>query len=705
MAEQSPPRTQLTRAQAIAMAIDLANKGRLAAAEDLSGQVIARFPGDPDAITMRAYVLHRQGRLEDAIAVLEQAVQGDAALPVFHGNLCEMHRQAKRLDEALAHGIKATRLAPDYADAHSNLGIVQFELGLHTEAEASYRRALALNPVFAEAHNNLGNLLRLREDYGASLASYQEAIRLRPAYVEALTNAGKAHLSQHEFAAAEELFRRAAALRPDYMDALTGTAAAAHGQGKSDYAMAVTSRLTAQYPARIEPFLLLAQLLLEDHKLQGALAAAEQALANDERDQRAIGLMGRLMRELGRAEDAVTWFEKALSLDPNAAEHHNQLGVSLMELGRMDEARAAFERAIALSPETLRLYTNMAAAGRTRREDPHYSRFVEAAGRIDSLSPRDRIGVHYALGKMHDDVGEHARAIDAFKAGARLKRASLDYNKSSSLFLFDRIREAFSSETIEARRAVIAGAETAAPIFIVGMPRSGSTLTEQILSSHSQVFGAGEIRTFHDAMAGVFSRDFGASIRFPEVFRFLSAGQARQIAGDYLAHVPNHEGAPRFTDKMLTNFMYVGLIHIIMPQARIIHIRRNPVDTCLSCFTRLFREDLPYTYDFDDLADYYRKYADLMAHWQAVLPPASFHEVRYEDLVNHTEATTRGLLAYLGLSWEDRCLSFYESRRAVRTASVSQVREPIYTGSLDRWKKYGAAIQPLIDRLADLEQA
>lgn len=696
---------RMKREDAIALAISLANQGKLPAAESLSAQLIGQFPGDANAIAMRAFVLHRAGRLNDAIAVLEQAVANDPKLPVFHSNLCEMYRQAGDLDRAVDHGLKATKLAPNYPDAHNNLGIVQFERSEFDAAEAAYKRALKLNPDFAEVHNNLGNLYRVREDSAASVRCYERAIELRPNYVEALANAGKAYMAERKYDAAENLFRRASDIRPDYMDALTGIASAAHAQGNGNYALTLLSRMTTMYPNRVEPFILLAQLLQEDHKLNGALAAAEQALALDGADHRTLALMGRVKREMGQTAESIDWFRKALEALPDSAELHNQLGVSHMELGEMEEARACFEKAIAIAPDALRVYTNLANAKKFTKRETHYKNFIAASKGIDTLSDHEKIGVYYALGKVYDDVGESQRAMEAFMAGAKLKRAELNYNKQASLYLFDRIREVFTKEALDAKRALIKGSDTRAPILVLGMPRSGSTLTEQIISSHSQVFGAGEVRTLNQSMNEAIIRDFSESVRFPEVFRFVSQKHADAIVSGYLRDVPNWGGStPCFTDKMLTNFFYIGLINVIMPNAKIIHIRRNPVDNCISCFTRLFREDLPYSYDFDDLADYYAKYAGLMDHWRSVLPEGSFHELKYEDLVADTEGKARELLEFIGLPWEDRCLAFYEAKRPVKTASVTQVREPIYTRSVDRWKKYGAAVQPLIDRLAALDR-
>ncbi len=703
MDDNSQMKRRLKREDAVNLAINLANEGRLPAADSLSAQLIEQFPADPNTIAMRAYVLHRQGRVPDAIETLERAVAGNANLPVFHSNLCEMYRQSGDLDRALEHGLKATALAPDYPEGFNNLGIVQFERSDLDAAEAAYRRAITLNPGFAEAHNNLGNLYRVREDTSESLRCYEQALVLRPTYVEALTNAAKAHMAQRGHERAESLFRRATDIRPDHIEALTGLAGASHALGKGGYALTLLSRLTTMYPNEIEPYIMLAQLLQEDHKLNGALAAAEQALALAPEDPRTLSLMGRVKREMGLTAESLEWLAKASAAEPESAEFHNQLGVSHMELGEMEAARASFEKAIAIAPSALRVYTNLANAKKFTKDETHYKNFIAASETIGALSDHEKIGVHYALGKVYDDVGESRKAMEAFIAGARLKRAELNYNKQASLYLFDRIREVFTKDALEAKRKVIKGASTHAPIFVLGMPRSGSTLTEQIISSHSQVFGAGEVRTLNQSLTEAVTRDFSESVRFPEVFRFLSQKHADTIVANYLRDIPNWGGStPRFTDKMLTNFFYLGLITVLMPNARIIHIRRHPIDNCISCFTRLFREDLPYSYDFDDLADYYLKYSGLMAHWRDVLPSGAFHELKYEDLVADTEGKARELLDFVGLPWEDQCLAFYETKRPVKTASVTQVREPIYTRSVERWKKYGDAIQPLVDRLADV---
>jgi hypothetical protein len=231
------------------------------------------------------------------------------------------------------------------------------------------------------------------------------------------------------------------------------------------------------------------------------------------------------------------------------------------------------------------------------------------------------------------------------------------------------------------------------------MPRSGSTLVEQILASHPEVHGAGETKQLSRALARL--RDRFPDLRpYPQMMSQLTSARMEIVASDYIARIdPIAAGAKRVTDKLLTNFFFVGLIQLLFPRAKIIHTERDPVDTCLSGFTKLFREDMPHSYDLAELGRYYGKYRELMQHWRDVLPAGAMHSVAYEELVSDPETQARALIGFLGLEWDERCLDFHQSGRPVKTASVAQVRRPIYTDAVGRWRRYGAGLQPLIDAL------
>jgi hypothetical protein len=276
-----------------------------------------------------------------------------------------------------------------------------------------------------------------------------------------------------------------------------------------------------------------------------------------------------------------------------------------------------------------------------------------------------------------------------------MKRAQLNYDEGETHAFFDQIRTAFPKEIFEDRK--FAGNLDERPVFIVGMPRSGSTLVEQILSSHPDVYGAGEVKYLSMALGRLRDR-FPSMPKYPEMVAKISPAQMGIVAETYVNMLTATSGeSKRVTDKLLTNYFFVGLIHLLLPNARIIHTRRDPVDTCLSGFTKLFKDDMPHSYDLGELGRYYGKYRELMEHWEKVLPPGVLVTVQYEDVVADTEKEARRLIEFLGVPWNDKCVDFHKSDRPVKTASVAQVRRPIYKTSVQRWKKYGAGLQPLVD--------
>ena len=307
------------------------------------------------------------------------------------------------------------------------------------------------------------------------------------------------------------------------------------------------------------------------------------------------------------------------------------------------------------------------------------------------------MSLHFALGKANDDIGDYEKAFQHFKIGVTLKRAKLEYNEAETFAFFDRIKQTFSKEYFAARP--YEGNPSRVPLFIVGMPRSGSTLVEQVLSSHPDVFGAGEIKEFSRQLHGLRSR-FPALPKYPEIVAKMNHAQFKIVSDGYLAGVQRlAPDAKRITDKLLTNYYFVGLLHILFPNARFIHTKRNPVDTCLSAYTKLFKDDMPHSYDLGELGRYYRQYEAIMAHWDKVLPAGVIKTIVYEDVVDNLDQAAREIVEFAGLPWDDACLAFHESSRPVKTASVVQVRKPVYSTSVERWRRYGSNLDPLLDAL------
>jgi tetratricopeptide (TPR) repeat protein len=439
--------------------------------------------------------------------------------------------------------------------------------------------------------------------------------------------------------------------------------------------------------------------LLERGKTEGAMSACRRALKNKPNHPGALNLMGRILRETEDLTGSIEHCRRALEQRPDRPDMLNNLGISLLESGDLDGAAAALMRAAEIEPQTLSTYINLAAARRFNAGDPEIA-VLERAAERPSLGVEERTGLHYALGKVYDDIGDHARAFAQFEAGAALKRGTISYVEAPMMRLFDRIAHVFSPRLIAEKQGL--GDAEARPVFIVGMPRSGSTLVEQILASHAEVHATGELKHLHQGIISV-DRTYGSAMRYPELVHLMEKPQFEAIIRHYRAHMPAMPAGKRIaTDKMLTNYYYVGLIYLLFPNARIIHCTRNAVDTCLSCFSKLFREEMSYTYDLKELAHYYRKYAGLMAHWKRVLPEGFILDVAYEDVVGDLEREARRVTAHCGLAWDAACLDFHKTERVIKTASVAQVRRPLYASSVQRWRKYGAAVEPLVAELGSL---
>jgi len=403
--------------------------------------------------------------------------------------------------------------------------------------------------------------------------------------------------------------------------------------------------------------------------------------------------LGVALKNAGRASAALEAFRRAEEIDPRSAEAVNQQGMVLRALGRSDEAVECYRRSLWLRPhqaETYRLLANV----KTFVERDDDIRTMERLLADPGTRPGDVMRLCFALGKAYEDIKDFDAAFRCFERGNRLRREGLRYDVGEDETKAQRIADVFGADLFDRHRQ--RGDPSEVPIFVLGMPRSGTTLVEQILASHSQVFAAGELNDLERLAEGVRP---GVGGRFPENIRQLKPGAVRALGESYVAGLRSRApGQARITDKMPLNFFYVGLIHLMVPSARIVHCLRDPVDTCLSCYLQFFGGRQPFAWDLTELGRYYRTYRALMDHWDAVLPGRVL-EVRYEDLVADTEAESRRLIRHCGLEWEDGCLAFQRTNRPVLTASATQVRRGIYTSSVARWRRYERHLGPLIEAL------
>ncbi|HEX4144964.1 MAG TPA: sulfotransferase [Pirellulales bacterium] len=551
-------------------------------------------------------------------------------------------------------------------DALVALARSESRAGRWEEAARAYRAILTRRPGIARVHEELGGMLGQQGKLDEAAAELEQALTLDPRLFAAHNQLGCIFQAQGKFERAVACFERAIALRPDYVEAHVN----------------------------------LGNMLLGQRKLDEAIARFEHALTLRPNFAETHNNLGAALRTQGRLDEAAARFEQALALKPDYAEAHNNLANVLWQQGKFDQAAACYERALAIKPDYAEAHYDRADLKTFRAGDPELAA-LQSLATAGHLPPGKMLYIHFALGKALEDVGDHPRAFEHWLEGNALKRREIAYDEAAWQRAFRAITDAFDASLLE--RLAAAGDPSPTPIFVLGMPRSGSTLVEQILASHPLVHSAGEARNLDRVVRSV-TNSAGRPFPFPAWVSSLDADSSRRLGQAYLASLPKlPDGKTRITDKVPGNFLYVGLIRLILPHARIIHTVRDPVDTCVSCFSKLIA-DLPFSYDLGELGRYFRWYYELMAHWRAILPAGAMLDVAYEDVVDNLEQQARRLIDFCGLPWDDRCLSFHETRRPIATASNVQVRRPIYRGSLARWRRYEAWLGPLLTELASCRQ-
>jgi tetratricopeptide (TPR) repeat protein len=692
-------RVNVTPAKAIEMAGQLYSKGQYAQAERVCRQIISARPGNADAHNILGVSLAALGNSKDAVAEIKRAIKINAQAPSYYANLGEILRQAGKLEEAAEALESAIKLDPNNAQALNNLGIIQYEKKQFAKAVESYRRAIELSPKMAEALNNLGNASRLTGDIDGALHAYQEALTQRAVYPEVYNNLGTLLQQDRRFEEAEHALRKAIQQNPRYVEAHNNLATLLFSQKNEVEALRVLGEALKFAPQNVQTLLLTAKIQLKRGNLQAAEQAARLALNEDSENAEALTVLGQILHETDRYDEAIDVLDRALKKAPDSPEALNFYGVALKSVGRLDEAREYILKALKLNDSMYGAYANL-------NDLVDFSEGIgeELFNRMDAIfesvpnAEADQfLALHFAYAKALDDRGQHEKALDHYITGGRMKRTQLEYKESDTHGFFDSIRAAFPKEAFENRK--FEGLDDERPVFIVGMPRSGSTLVEQILSSHPDIYGAGEVKYLARALGQLRDR-FPSLPKYPEMMAKITPAQIGIVANNYQQAIGQGAGeSARITDKLLTNYFFLGLINLMFPNAKVINTRRDPVDTCLSGFTKLFKDDMPHSYDLSELGRYYAKYRELMEHWREVLPEGFMTVVQYEDVVADTEKEARRLIEFLGLPWNEKCVDFHKSDRPVKTASVAQVRKPIYKTSVQRWKKYGAGLQPLVDAI------
>ena len=701
---------------------------RLREAKTLCAGICQRNQNDAEAWFLLAGIHAQLGELDEVIRCCRQVVGLEPMNVAAHYNLGVALQSRSRIEEAVQSYRQVLGIQPDNALALANLGLALRECGKPEEAMMCCKQASKLQPALVEVHNTLGLLLKDQGGIEEAAEYFRRAIALRPDYAEAHFNLALCHQARKDPASAEACFRRAIELRPGYAEAHGCLGSLLVAAGKLDDAVASYQRLIELMPNSADAYKDLGSIFAQLQKWDEAITHYRRATELSPGFADALnGLGGALLGHddgMEHVDEAEACFRQALLCKPDDPEIHFNLAAMLGEVGRLKESELAFQRVLELNPNDECAMGGLASvlerAGdfeggykiveplikqKTASIDVALS-YAALSGRFNCRSDaialleahlqkptteRRRIDSHFALGKLYDEMKEYPKAFEHFQLANTLdakRRPSKGDMRQLDIFLATFSAERLNSWPRASNRSKL-------PVFIVGMPRSGTSLVEQILASHPLVHGAGELRDIY-RIAMQLPDVLETSTPYPECLDHLSRRNIDAIAQKHLDRLSRFaRGASRVTDKMPHNFTLLGLIELLFPGSRVIHCVRDPVDTCLSIYFQRFNSHHWYARDLGDLGKYHRQYHRLMAHWKEVLR-IPIMDVQYEELVENQEEVSRKLVEFTGLKWDDRCLQFHESARVVKTASYDQVRRPMYKNSVGRWKNYEKFLEPLM---------
>lgn len=629
-------------------------------AEALCKEVLERDPGDINFVCLLGSILGRRGALSEALELLQRAVKVAPGHAKAQEDLGTILLTLNRPEEAVIHLERARQLTPAHAPLLSKLSAAKQKLGMDAEADTLRREAAAQSPAHAKLDE--ATKLFVQGKFRESEKLAQQLVRENPHDVNAAL-----------------LLARLAMMASCYEDA-----------------RAILEKIIAREPSFIAAWHDLGTVLKELHYYEKAVELLDDALSLQPENALTHYYLGAALAMAARPADAVGAYQRAVELDPELPGAHIGLGHVLKTVGDQEKGIAAYRKAIELRPNFGETYYSLANLKTFRFTSSDISEMNQRVG--DTSLPVDcRVHFAFALGKAYEDSKDYDKSFENYALANRLHRDTIAYDPVQTEIAHERMRETFNEAYFQKNRDS-EGCQAPDPIFIVGLPRSGSTLLEQILASHSLVDGTSELPDISIIAQSLTKPKIGQA--FPQCMPDLPSQVVTELGESYLEQTRRHRGtAPFFTDKMPNNFVYVGFIKAILPNAKIIDARRHPMDSCFGCFKQHFAKGQTFTYDLFELGEFYLEYLQMMEHWDVVLP-GQVLRVQYENVVEDLEPEVRRILEFCGLPFEDTCVHFHENKRAVRTASSEQVRQPIYRDSVQTWRRFGSNLESLRDILS-----
>ena len=681
----------------------------------------ARVSLDVKSLLAKAEACLRRGQSRDAEALCRQVLsQNEQQADALHllGIIALQSGQPGTAREYLERAARSNDRNPDI---QCNFAAALLSLNCVDDGMAALNRAVMLAPSHPQAHYNLG-LIQLRQgEFARAKRHFERTIKRAPEHVDAIVALGVAFTQTGEFEQAARLFGEALALRPNHPDARLNLANALTELGRIDEAVAHYSGLLRANPAAPNVHFHLALAFVEDDRFPEAVESYRAAIRLDPNHANAHCNLSRLLCRKGETNEAVRHIEAAIALRPDDRHLLTNVAATYTEMGRPKLAQRVWQNILAVAPADPEANFGMIAALQDAGHFSEAESFIDSAAQRVSdptvatvlkcyrlfsdktipddeiaslhtladdpaLTDRHRVRIHFALGAIHHARHDHDLAFRHYGAGNTIKNQSYDYDPDGHDRVVEAIITTFGAEVFRRRGEI--GTPSRRPVIVVGMPRSGTTLSEQILASHSAAAGAGELPILAYSLEHELPFKMDRRSDYPTCVLDITKEMARDITDGYLARLDSvSDSAERVVDKMPENYLHLGAIALLFPNASIVHCRREPQATALSIFFQNFTGNHPYAWDLHNIGRRYRSYRRLMDHWNAVLPSPIF-ELDYEELVSDQEGTSRCLLAFCGLAWEDRVLQFHETERSVRTASGWQVRQRLYADAVDAWRHY-----------------
>jgi tetratricopeptide (TPR) repeat protein len=576
---------------------------------------------------------------------------------------------------------------------HYEEGKILHQKGKLSNAERAYKKAIKISQNFAEPHNMLGNVYFERGRLKEAFNEYRKALKLAPNQPTLLNNIGNLFQLQGENEKAVNWLDKAISQDPGNAVAHNNLGNALWALDKGMDAVAAYKRAIELNPNLAEAYRNLGFVLIELEDLDEAIDCFTQALRINPADKQACQGLGRAQNERGNLDEAVAAYQQAIAIDPVNAEYHRELGMVFSDHGEIEKAVSAHRKALEINPGSTEAYRSLTKNKKFTEYDDDM-KAMESLFSTKGISDEDGVRLAFGLGKAYEDLGDFDKSMEFVIKAAGLKRKSYDYSISESQEQSDKIKEVFSPDFFSNHDG--SGDPDRTPVFILGMPRSGTSLVEQILASHPDVYGAGELNDLVKVFESINKPvDKKQSDTFPQGLLGLDSKAFADLGKQYIARIRRYSADAMFiTDKMPHNFLRIGFIRTILPNARVIHCTRDPMDNCLSIFKTYLLKGHRYSYDMSELGQYYKMYLDLMDYWRDTLP-GLIYDQSYEELVRSQQEQVSKLLQHCGLDWNDACLDFHKTRRKVKTPSNAQVRRPIYSDSVQLWTRYEKQLEPL----------